>query len=217
MSIRFACVLGLCCALLLGSMSNVSLAESPAKDDEGFVTLFNGKDLSGWKNNERPESFVVKDGAIVAQGDRSHLFYVGDDKPFKNFELRLKVMTTPGSNAGVYFHTKYQDQGWPKFGFEAQVNSTHKDPIKTGSIYQVKNITDAPSKDDEWFDYTIRVEGKHITTIVDGKVQADYTEPEDAQPGKDFTRVVDAGTFCLQAHDPKSVVYFKDIRVKRLD
>jgi hypothetical protein len=186
-------------------------------DEEGFVSLYNGKDFTGWKINENEKSWSIEDGAIKANGNRSHLFYVGDEKPFKNFELRLQCMTRKGSNGGVYFHTKYQAEGWPKFGFEAQVNQTQGDVIKTGSIYKVKDNTTAPVKDDEWFDYTIRVEGKHITTAVNGKTIIDYTEPDDAKAGNDFTRVVDQGTFAFQAHDPGSTVYFKNIRVKRLD
>jgi hypothetical protein len=187
------------------------------KEEEGFTSLFNGKDLTGWKINENDKAWSIEDGAIKANGTRSHLFYVGDEKPFKNFELRLQCMTRKGSNGGVYFHTKFQPEGWPKYGFEAQVNQTQGDPIKTGSLYQVKNNTEAPAKDDEWFDYTIRVEGKHIQTFVNGKQIIDYTEPEGKEAGKDFTRVVDQGTFAFQAHDPGSTVYFKNIRVKRLD
>jgi len=187
------------------------------KDEEGFVSLFNGKDLTGWKINENEKAWSIEDGAIKANGARSHLFYVGDEKPFKNFELRLQCMTRKGSNGGVYFHTKFQPEGWPKYGFEAQVNQTQGDPIKTGSLYKVKDNTTAPAKDDEWFDYTIRVEGKHIQTFVNGKQIVDYTEPDDAKAGNDFTRVVDQGTFAFQAHDPGSTVYFKNIRVKRLD
>lgn len=210
---------GVICSLAVWAMgAGMVVAQEQPKVEEGFTSMFNGKDLTGWKASEIKESFYVKDGAIVSHGKpRSHLFYVGDDKPFVNFELRMQVMTTPGSNAGVYFHTQYQETGWPKFGIEAQVNTTHKDPIKTGSLYQIQNVTEAPSKDDEWFDYTIRVEGKKVTVKVNDKVVVDYTEPAGKEAGKDFTRVLDKGTFCLQAHDEKSIIYFRNLRVKRLD
>ena len=78
------------------------------KKDDGFVTISNGKDFSGWKASENKDSWSMKDGAFVAAGPRSHLFYQAD-KPFTNFELKVDVMTLPGSNGGIYFHTKYQE------------------------------------------------------------------------------------------------------------
>ncbi|MCH7726902.1 MAG: DUF1080 domain-containing protein [Planctomycetes bacterium] len=159
---------------------------------------------------------LIENGALVACGQRSHLFYVGDDKPFVNFEFRAEVMTKPGSNAGIYFHTKYQETGWPKFGYEAQVNNSHRDPKRTGSLYAVVNVLEAPAKDDEWFRFCIRVEGKRITIKVNGKELVNYTEPADKVAGKDFTRVLDKGTFALQAHDPKSTVLFRKLQVRRL-
>lgn len=208
---------GKCCgtalALALSWVTCVAAAE-----EAGFKSLFDGKTFDGWKINEAPESWSLKDGAIVAHGDRSHLFYVGDDQPFVNFELKVDVMTMPNSNGGIYFHTKYQDQGWPKYGFEAQVNNSYNsDPRKTGSLYAVKDVLEAPAKDGEWFTEHITVKGKHVVIKINDKVVVDYTEPADAVAGKDFTRVVDSGTFALQAHDPGSTVYFKNIRVKRLD
>ena len=192
-------------------------ASLAAQDDAGWVDLFDGKSLKGWKASEAKESFRVKDGAIVSNGKpRSHLFYVGDEKPFVNFVIELEIMTKPGANAGVYFHTKYQETGWPKHGYEAQVNNTHKDPKKTASVYGVVNVLKAPAKDNEWFTMKICVKGRHIVTEVNGKKQVDYTEPEDKEPGKNFTRKLDKGTFALQAHDPDSVVLFRKIRVKRL-
>lgn len=188
--------------------------------EEGWVTLFDGRSLDGWKANENPSSWSVQDGAIVAQGKpRSHLFYVGkevEDRPFVNFELKAEIMTKPGSNGGIYFHTRWQEAGWPKYGFEIQVNNTHRDPVKTGSLYHVVNVNAAPADDNEWFELRLVVRGKRVETYVNGKRLVDYTEPPGQQPGRDFTRVVDQGTFALQAHDPKSEVRFRSIRVKRL-
>jgi len=189
-----------------------------AADEPGFKRLDTGENFEGWKINESPESWSIKDGAFVAKGPRSHLFYVGDDKPFVNFELKVDAMTENNSNGGIYFHNKYQPEGWPKYGFEAQVNNSYKsDPRKTGSLYAVKDVLEAPAKDGEWFTEHIIVKGKHVVIKINDKVVVDYTEPADAKPGNDFTRVVDQGTFALQAHDPGSTVHFKNIRVKRLD
>lgn len=202
--------------LVLAVMLFPLFASAGEKPGE-WVTIFDGKSLDGWKTNENPDSFKLVDGAIVANGPRSHLFYAGDEKPFVDFELQAEVMTKPNSNAGIYFHTKFQEEGWPKHGFEAQVNNTYKkDPIKTGSLYQVKNVTTAPADDNEWFTYTIRVEGKTVELKVNGKTTVTYTEPDDAKAGAQFTRKLDSGTFALQAHDPGSTVLFRNIRVRRL-
>jgi hypothetical protein len=191
---------------------------SAQKKQKGWVKLFDGKTLNGWKISE-PEknSWKVENGAIVAHGERSHLFYVGDAQPFTNFELKLEVMTKPGSNGGIYFHTQPQDTGWPKYGYEVQVNQTHGDWRKTGSLYAVQDVKEQLVKDDEWYTYHITVKGKHVTVKINDKVAVDWTEEAGRQPGKDFTRVIDKGTFALQAHDPKSVVYYRNIMVRRLD
>ena len=194
------------------------LTVAPLSAEEGWVDLFDGKTLDGWKINENPQSWKVEDGAIVVQGQpRSHLFYEGDGKPFKNFELQVETWTEPGSNAGIYIHTKYQDSGWPKYGYEIQVNNTHGDPRKGASVYAVKDVLEAPAKDKTWFTYLIKVKDKTIQVYVDGKLVNEFTEEPGRQPGKDFTRVLSEGTFALQGHDPKSIVKFRNIKVKRLD
>ncbi len=183
-----------------------------------WQTLFDGKSLNGWKSNdEKPGCFSVEDGAIKVSGGRAHLFYMGADGKacFKDFEFRAKVKTTPGSNSGLFFHTEFQPSGWPSKGYEAQVNATHKDRRKTGSLYAVADVLDqAPNTDGEWFDYEIRVEGRHITIRVNGKTCVDFTEPElpaDAPP-----RRLSQGTFAIQGHDPNSTVFFKDIQARTL-
>ncbi|MBC8352628.1 MAG: DUF1080 domain-containing protein [Planctomycetes bacterium] len=188
-----------------------------AEDSDGWVSLFDGKSMSGWKASENKDSWQFKDGALVCHGERSHLFYAGDDKPFVNFEFKAEVMTTPGSNAGIYFHTKYQEEGWPRHGYEAQVNVTHKDPKKTGSLYGVVDVSDPPCKDNEYWTQHIIVKGKHITIKINGKTVVDHTEPDGKEAfSKNFERRLGNGTFAFQAHDPKSTAYFKNIRVKRL-
>ena len=189
--------------------------------EEGFVQAFNGKDLTGWKVNENPDSFRVENGELIAHGERAHLFYTGPNgnASFTDFEAKLMVMTKPNANAGFYFHTQFQDEGWPKKGYEAQINATYeKDPKKTGSLYGVQNVMDiAPHKDNEWFEYHITVKGKHITIRVNGEVTVDYTEPEEVPEAKGgFDRRLSSGTFAIQCHDPGSEVHFKNIRFKAL-
>ena len=185
---------------------------SVSAEEDGWISLFDGKSFSGWKINESPESWKIEDGAIVAFGPRSHLFYIGDGEPFENFEFKADVMTTPGSNSGIYFHTKYQDEGFPTYGYESQVNISHGDPQKTGGLYNTAKVLEAPAKDNEWWTQHIIVQGKHVVVKIDGKTVVDYTEPDDrAGPVK-----LSQGAFALQAHDPKSVVHFKNLKAKRL-
>lgn len=215
MLIRNGCALLLACVAVLPSLAQDS---TKTADETGFVSLFDGKSMNGWKVNENQTSWAVKDGMLVCQGERSHIFYVGDDKPFKNFHFKAEVMTEPNSNAGIYFHTKYQESGWPKYGFECQVNLSYKsDPRKTSSLYAVKDVLEPAAKDNEWYLQEIIVVGKKITLKVNGKTQVEYIEPDDQKAGSDFTRKLDEGTFALQAHDQGSKVYFRNIRVKRLD
>ncbi len=181
------------------------------------MPLNDGKTFAGWQTTkENPGTWRIEDGAFVTRGPRNHLFFVGDGVPFKNFELKVEVMTEPGSNGGVYFHTAYQESGWPKAGFETQVNNTHQDWKKTGSIYDVASVGLASAEDNKWWTQHIIVEGNTVTVKVDGKTVVQYKEPPGARPGTDFARKLGQGTFALQAHDPKSVVRYRNIRVKRL-
>jgi hypothetical protein len=187
----------------------------------GWVSLFDGKDFAGWKVNENTGTFTIKDSAIVSHGDRSHCFYVGPvgNHDWKDFELKVDVLTKPNSNGGVYFHTEYQDQGWPEKGFEAQVNNTHSDPIKSGSLYHVKDIgADLVSKivkDDQWFTEHIVVKGDTVTISLNDKQVVQWTQPAGWNGTKDFAgRRIGHGTIALQGHDPGSTVYYKNIQVK---
>ena len=211
--------IGIICLSLCATLGAASAAE------KGWLTLFDGKSLDGWRASETKSTFKLVDGALVAHGKRSHLFYVGDVNggSFQNFELKVDVKTEPNSNGGIYFHTAYQETGWPDKGFEVQVNNTYKDPRKTGSIYAVSDTTDAPARDGEWFTEHIIVEGKNVTVKVDGKTVVEWTQPADWKglidpgAGQNFPlRKLDGGTFALQGHDPGSTVYYRNIRVKLL-
>jgi hypothetical protein len=176
-------------------------AMNRAPESEGWITIFDGKTFNGWKAAEHPETFTIADGAIVVFGNRAHLFYDGPIKnhDFKNFEFKAQV---------IFIHTAYQETGWPTKGYEIQVNNTHTDWRKTGSIYAIQDVKEAPAKDDEWFTEHIIVQGKKITVKVNDKVINEYTEGENGR--------LSSGTVALQGHDPKSKVFYKDIMIKPL-
>lgn len=197
--------------LLIVTLITSASFQRPTAKPNKWIKLFDGKTLDGWKVGENAGTFTVQDGKIVVFGERAHLFYMGpvNNHSFKNFEFKASVMTTPGSNSGMYFHTEYQETGWPQKGYEVQVNATHTDWRKTSSLYGIQDIKEAPNKDNEWFVQHIIVQGKKITIKVNDKVVNEYTEGETG--GK-----LSSGTFALQGHDPKSKVYYKDIMVKIL-
>jgi hypothetical protein len=214
-----AAALTLLCATAAIQQPASAQSQTPKPDKDGYYSLFDGKTLDGWRASDKPGTFSVENGAIVVAGPRSHLYYVGPggDHNFKNFEWKADVMTTKGSNSGMYFHTEWQEVGWPAKGYEVQVNSTHTDTIRTSSLYNIKNVTDSPSKDDEWFTQTVIVKGKNITIKVNDKVMVEYTEPDNVERPADMAgRKLSSGTFALQGHDPKSKVLFKNIMVKPL-
>lgn len=199
------------------------LAMAPIAGAQEWISLFNGKDFTGWKVNENTQTFTIVDGAIQANGPRSHCFYVGPvgNHDFKNFELMVDVKTKKTSNGGIYFHTAYQDEGFPKKGFEVQVNNTHGDVVKSGSLYHVKDVgadvTGPIAKDDEWFTEHIVVKDKTVTISLNGKQVVQWTQPDNWDGGREGPgRTLDHGTIALQGHDPVSVVQYKNIRIKIL-
>jgi hypothetical protein len=187
--------------------------------ESGFVSLFNGKDLTGWKASANPESFKVANGAIVANavGQPSHLFYDGPvgNHAFQDFDLRLDVLARYRSNGGVYVMTEFQPQGFPGKGFEIQVNNSHSDRIRTGSLYHVVDLSNIPGKDDEWIPMGIKGEANTITITVKGQEVVRWTQPADWQSNYDTaSRKIGPGTIAFQSHDTYSVTAYSNIRVK---
>jgi len=200
---RLTCFIALALLTFTGMKEN----DSPA---DGWVTIFDGKSFNNWKISEHPETFTIKDGSIVVNGERAHLFYEGPvgNHNFKNFEFKASVMTTPGSNSGIFVHTEFQPDGWPSKGYEIQVNNTHTDWRKTGSVYALQDVKIAPANDNEWFTQHIIVIGDKVTVKVNDKIINEYTEKDPAK--------IRTGNVALQGHDPKSKVFYKDIMVKLL-
>ena len=205
-----------------------SWAGSGIAADEWQV-LFNGKDLAGWRPNTQPEAFSVVDGAIRVHATQAyaHLFFIGDGSPdagrFKNFELEATVRGEPSSNSGIFFHTASDCGEGPKLtlkkGYEVQLNSTVKEKRKTGSLYAVVDLAESPVDEGQWFKVRIRVEGRRIVVHVNDQQTVDYTETDGAPRLKGFEgRLLDpaGGLIALQAHDPESTFYFRDVRVRRL-
>jgi hypothetical protein len=215
---KFALVSNLL-VIILFSLSIACSSTKINKQDKGWIRIFDGKSFDGWKKNENPGTFTIDDGSIKVAGPRSHLFYDGPvlNHNFTNFEFKAQVMTKPGSNSGIYFHTAFQEKGFPDKGFEVQVNNSHTDWKRSGGLYDIKDTREVYVKDDVWYTEYIRVEGKHVIVKINDQVVTDWTQPEGFVPAKNhLNRFISSGTFALQGHDPKSIVYYKDIMVRPL-
>ena len=186
-----------------------------SQQEECWVQLFNGKDLTGWKvYPEGTGEWKVEDGVLIGSGKSSHLFTERDD--YDNFYYRVEASINDGGNSGQYFRTQF-GPGFPK-GYEAQINATHRDPIRTGSLYpsfaklsdeDKKKILvfDAPHKPDQWFIQDVMADGNHIVIKVNGNVTVDFVDESNA-----YTK----GHFALQQHDPGTTVKFRKIEYRPL-
>ena len=164
--------------LIFLCFSTITLVSAQSSD--GWISLFNGKNLDGWKVGENASTFSFENGTIKVAGPKAHMYYMGEvgNHDFKNFEFKAQVMTMPGSNSGIYIHTNYQDGDWPKNGYEIQVNNSHTDWKRSGSLYDIVDIKENYAKDNEWYTTYIKVQDKRIIVKINDIVVVDYTEPE---------------------------------------
>jgi hypothetical protein len=188
--------------------------------NDSWIELFSGENLDGWKISENPGSFSIENKLLKVSGPRGHAFYAGKvgNADFKNFELLVEVKTMPKANSGIFIHTNYQETGWPEKGYEIQVNQSHSDWRKSGSLYAVQDVREVYVQDGDWYTYHVVVKGDQISVALNGKVVMEYDESADTKRiiGTDPKRF-DRGTIALQAHDPESVIYYRSVKIKLLD
>ena len=174
-----------------------------AGDDDGWISLFDGLHLTDWEASEKPFNWSVEDGAIVGRGSRSHLFFKGAE--FEDLEFKAEVKLNKGGNSGMYFRTEF-GPGWPK-GYEAQVNNSHTDPKRTGSLYNLVDVRETLIPDNTWWTQHIIVQGNHITIKVNDQVVVDFTDEKNTYS---------KGFIAPQQHDPGSMVHYRNLKVKQL-
>ena len=176
----------------------------PAQEPgDGWIRMFDGKTLNGWKASENEGGWTVEDGAIVGRGPRTHLFWMVQE--CENCEFKATVKINHGGNSGMYFRAAF-GPGWPK-GYEAQVNNSHKDWRRTGSLYGIQDVKEQLIGDDTWWTQHIIADGNHIIIKVNDKVVLDYL---------DAKNTFQKGYLALQQHDPGSVVHYKDLMMRPL-
>ena len=191
------------CAIASVALSTLTGGLTAAEVEPGFTSLFDGKTFDGWKPAEvNKETWKIEEGAFVTRGKTCHLFYVGDQQPFKNFDLKVDVKTDHNANGGIYFHTNYQSEGWPKGGFECQVNNTHTDWIRTGSLYGLVNLAASPALDNVWYTQEIIVQGNSVTVLIDGLEGAPIQRAAGGAAGQGFRAQAQPGDLRLAGARP---------------
>lgn len=188
--------------LALG-VSALSGQDTPTPGKDGWVSMFDGKTLDGWKANEQPDSWKVVDGAITGDGPASHLFWMKQE--CQDCEFRAEVKLNHSGNSGMYFRTAF-GPGFPK-GYEAQVENTSPDPQKSGSLYGISKVLEQIIPDDTWWTQDIIARGNHIIIKVNGKVVTDTTDPQNR-----YTK----GYLALQQHNAGSIVQYRKLMMRPL-
>jgi hypothetical protein len=178
-------------------------------EEEKWIPLFDGKSLDGWeKVGQEASMWEVQDGAISGSGPASML--VCTKGPYKNFRYRAEIKINDKGNSGLYFRTT-RNPGFTD-GYEAQIDSTHADPIRTGSLYGMCHVYRQLVKPDTWFTYELSVRddvwrGRKMTRI---KITVDDTELYEYL---DFALTFKDGYFAFQQHDPGSRVQIRKVEV----
>jgi hypothetical protein len=208
--------------VFVGAMTALGISAA----DDSWVELFDGRSLNGWRASENASSWKVVEGTLSADGPRSHLFYTGPVRgaAFRNFELEVEAMARPFCNSGVYFHTAWQETGFPRKGFEVQIansyagEGSYRERKKGGSLYGLRNIYKQFVADDQWFKINVLVRGKSVQIRQNGVLLVDYVEPVPPviPDGPETGRFLDQGTFALQCHNDGSKARFRSVRVRPL-
>lgn len=187
--------------------------------DEGWVTILDEKSFKEWKVMPAKATSTVedgdgikkfekgqwtfKDGVLKGDGDVSHIFSPRGD--YENFHYKAEIKISDKGNSGQYFRTALGN-GFPK-GYEAQINSSHGDPKRTGSLYNFKAVAEMLVPPETWFTQEVIADGNHIIIKVNDKVAVDFVDEKNS-----FSK----GHFAFQQHNLGSVVEIKNVQVKEI-
>ena len=202
---------------LLAAVAVLSVGAAAQKPQgSGWISLFNGKDLSGWKNNG-DEKWVVDNGTILCESTANKYGYLTTEKTYKDFDLRLKFKGEADGNSGVFVRSKILGIS-PEHGPDIEGVQVEVDPSPgkhTGGLYESggRGWVAMPSAEGEkalkagdWNDLEVSVKGPHIVTHLNGVKVVDFT---DSTP-----KFID-GVVALQIHTGGGVkVRWKDIYIR---
>ena len=184
-------------------------AQAPA--GSGWVSLFNGRDLSGWKNNGQ-EKWIVDDGTVLGESTVGHYGYLTTEKTYSDFVLRLKFKCETDGNSGVFTRSRITGNS-PATGPDIEGMQVEIDPTRhTGGIYESGRrgwvampvpAGEQAIKPRDWNDLEIAAEGRHYVTRLNGVQCVDFMDPDPKFP---------EGVIGLQLHTGGGVkIRFKDI------
>lgn len=194
----------------------VTASASQPQQRGGWISLFNGKDLSGWKNNG-DEKWVVEQGTILCESTANKYGYLTTEKSYRDFDLRLKFKGEAAGNSGVFVRSRILGID-PQHGPDIEGMQVEVDPNvgkHTGGLYESggRGWVAMPTAEGEqalkpgaWNDLEVSVRGPHIITQLNGTKTVDFT---DTAP-----RFTD-GVIGLQIHTGGGVkMRWKDISIK---
>lgn len=203
----------------------VLCAAVPLRAQNGWVTILDSASFKDWRvapesrrarveetatekrvvagDSLRDGKWTFKDGVLHGEGGVSHIFSPRGD--YENFVYSAEIRIKDGGNSGQYFRTAFGG-GFPN-GYEAQINSTHADPVRSGSLYGLAKVTDMLVPPNTWFTQEVTADGNHITIKVNGKTTVDFVDEK-----RSFTK----GHFAFQQHNLGSEVWIRNVRVKEL-
>ena len=201
---RMFILAALACTALFG-------ADAPPVET-GFVPLYAKGDplAQGWKMVGPGSVKEESDGVLVTEGGMGLLWYA--KAPFRDYTLRVDYkLTNPGDNSGVFVRfPKEPTNPWDAVhqGYEIQICDKADPAHRTGSIYSFKPAEKTPPTKPagEWNTYEIRVKGQDYAIALNGEPINTYRGDRGAE-----------GFVGLQNHDAKSIVRFRNIRIKPLD
>jgi len=198
----------------------------PAAETGAWISLFNGKDLSGWQH-VGPGNMTVENGLIQSHGGMGLLYWVAG--PIGNCKLRVVFkMRDRNDNSGVYIRIPIEPrEPWMPvyYGYEVQIDNIAEGEDEyhvTGTLYSLTKPLSRPGKPGpEWNTMVITLDGKHTVVEVNGRKVTDYSEGDSVPPKKLWFEPERGprpmfGFFGLQNHSDKDIVFFKSVELQPL-
>jgi len=213
-TVRTSIAAALAGAALLAAVGTALAAE---ETEEGFVPLFNGKDLSGWEGDKK--LWIVEDGMLIGRSPGiRHNDFLATTKEYGDFVLRFQIRLKPNNaNSGVQFRSKRVPNSHEVSGYQADVGGAWwgklYDEARRGKVLagpKPETIKKA-LKPDDWNDYEVKAVGPHVWLKINGTTTVDYTEPEPAE------KIARSGIIAVQIHGGGPLeVRFRNIRIQEL-
>lgn len=199
-------------ALLFVLWASFALAQKPV---DGWVQLFNGKDLSGW-NKVGKEDWTVSDGIVIGRTVTKDYGYLETKRDYRNFQMSLRFKCVGSGNSGIYFNTRFTpgtadvSQG-AQFEIDCNIGRHTAGVYGFGREWIVWPAAENETvvRQNEWNEMLVTVDGNHYTSRLNGVPMVDFTDPKAPYL---------QGTIALQLHSGgEGHMQFKDIWVRELN